>query len=399
MLHWFEIENFLSFKEATRIDLNPGKVVDDFSIFEGPSKTRLNKFCAISGSNASGKTNLLRALSQVSKFIVDSFKKDDSDETGFNPHFFCKNQQTRIELQFEIPSSRKDENTEISTIYRYELKATPSHVIYEKLSYKSSSYFSRIYERVLDSDEYIFKGIGSRLTNDMPKNASMISWLARQQVKKAQEIQKYFNTIIASSSLVFGRVPSIFGAMDAIEIYRSKPVFKDRMIEMLATHDLGISDVSFVQRKYILPDDKEDVFWEAQFTHGQEAENATLSLFEQSSGTIEFFNHLAPIFTVLENGGLFLLDEIEDGLHPDLVTVILDLFMMPETNPKNAQIIFTTHSHWIFDYLNKWQIVLVEKDDCFSEAWRVSSTTGIEHRDTLSKLYRAGALGAVPRIN
>lgn len=399
MLHWFEIENFLSFRDATRIEMIPGKIVDDFSVFQSPSGQKLNKFCGISGANASGKTNILKALRLVSKFIVDSFKKNDSESTGFEPHFFYKDKQTKIELQFEIIVKDKDTESESSEIYKYEISATVSHVIHEKLSKKTSRNFSRVYERILDGENYIYKGAGTRFTNDMPKNASMISWFARQQLKIAQEIQKYFSSFISSSSLFTVRMPSYVGAYEAIEIYRNKPTIKDRMVEMLLKHDLGIAGIDLVQNKYLDSDGKEETYWEALFSHSVNEQTEKLNIFEQSSGTIEFFNHLAPIYLTLENGGIFLIDEIEDGLHPELINVLLDLFMMPESNPKNAQIIFTTHSMWILDYLNKWQIVLVEKNDCESQAWRVSSMSGIEYRDTLSKLYRSGALGAVPRIN
>lgn len=403
MIHWIEIENYLSFAEPVRIELTPGKVVDDYSVFEAPSGTRLNKFVSIVGANASGKTNILKALVAVATFVVHSFKKDDKDATNFFPHFFYPDKQARIAIQFEIvadeqPESDTHNEAKIrSRVFRYEVSATKSHVIYEKLSERKSRTFTRVYERVLDVEEYEFKGIAKRYSANMPRNASMISWLARQKLDKAQTVQNFFASISAHSSMTMGRMPAFFSAITAIDIYRHTPSIKSRMVSMLKEWDLGIEDIELVQRALVDSEGQEHSFWDADVTHIASDRTAKLGLHDESSGTVEFFCHIGPILQVLAKGGVMVIDEIEDGLHPDLVEALLELFIRPETNPKNAQLIFTTHSHWIMDYLNKWQIVLVEKRDCVSRAWRVSSMSGVENRDVLSKKYRAGALGAIPR--
>src|SRR5690606_35808868 len=110
---------------------------------------RLNKFMAIIGPNASGKSNLLKILALTARFVVHSFKKDEEDTTGFLPHFFQPDQQSRVSIQFEVSdagTSTKGRPAMKPTVYRYEVAATRTHVIHEKLSAKTSRTFTRIYE-------------------------------------------------------------------------------------------------------------------------------------------------------------------------------------------------------------------------------------------------------------
>jgi hypothetical protein len=64
---------------------------------------------------------------------------------------------------------------------------------------------------------------------------------------------------------------------------------------------------------------------------------------------------------VLDHGGVAVIDELEADLHPHMVSAVLNLFVMPDTNPKDAQLIFTSHADWLMNLLSKPQIVLVEK--------------------------------------
>ena len=61
------------------------------------------------------------------------------------------------------------------------------------------------------------------------------------------------------------------------------------------------------------------------------------------SGIEWLVRRLYGIFHALKHGKLLVLDDLGNGLHPLLVGYIVELFHNPETNPKNAQLIFTTH--------------------------------------------------------
>ena len=133
--------------------------------------------------------------------------------------------------------------------------------------------------------------------------------------------------------------------------------------------------------------------------HRDGKREAELLLLHESSGTQSAFVLLARLLPVLASGGLAVIDEFEADLHPHMLVPILDLFFSPETNPHNAQIIFTCHSVEVLNLLHKSQVMLVQKDEsCASEAWRLDSMQGVRNDDNLYAKYMGGAYGAIPNV-
>ena len=73
---------------------------------------------------------------------------------------------------------------------------------------------------------------------------------------------------------------------------------------------------------------------------------------------------LYPYFEkVLSNGGILFVDELNARLHPLLVRTCIQMFLNPELNPDNAQLIFTTHDVWQIenDLLRRDEIWFTQK--------------------------------------
>ena len=84
---------------------------------------------------------------------------------------------------------------------------------------------------------------------------------------------------------------------------------------------------------------------------------------EESHGTHKMFAFAGPILDTLERGGILFIDEIDSGLHPDLVSFIIRLFNSKKNNPNNAQLLSTNHNTDLLnqDILRRDQIWFVEK--------------------------------------
>lgn len=121
----------------------------------------------------------------------------------------------------------------------------------------------------------------------------------------------------------------------------------------------------------------------------------------ESDGTRNLMALAPAIVRVLDCGGVLLMDELEKGLPPLLVKIILSRFQSPKTNPKNAQLIFTTHSAELLDMsiLRKDQIYLADKDreTSVSSLYSVSDFS-TPTRENVRKAYLAGKYGASPDI-
>ncbi len=127
---------------------------------------------------------------------------------------------------------------------------------------------------------------------------------------------------------------------------------------------------------------------------------------QESSGTNKVFNISGPVFDVLQDGGVLIVDELDASLHPLMTLAITRLFNSTEDNPKNAQLIFTTHDTNLFTYgkYRRDQIYFVEKDkygasDLYSLVeYREEDGTKVRKDRSFENDYIEGRYGAVPFI-
>ncbi|WP_230661063.1 AAA family ATPase [Psychrobacter sp. I-STPA10] len=132
--------------------------------------------------------------------------------------------------------------------------------------------------------------------------------------------------------------------------------------------------------------------------HRYEDTEFELSFFEESNGTQSAYALLGLLLPALQTGGVAIIDELDNDLHPHLLPVIIDLFRSQHSNPHNAQLIFSCHTPEVFNLLHKHQIYLVEKYQQKSEAWRLDDVEGVRNDDNLYAKYMAGAFDAVPNV-
>lgn len=96
-----------------------------------------------------------------------------------------------------------------------------------------------------------------------------------------------------------------------------------------------------------------------RFTDGKELSLSEPGLKEVlSSGTVRGLSLVQRAMIALENGGMLLVDELENHLNRQLVNVVVDLFASRETNPRGATLVFTTHYPQLLDHIHR-------KDDVY----------------------------------
>ena len=136
-------------------------------------------------------------------------------------------------------------------------------------------------------------------------------------------------------------------------------------------------------------------------------ETATIPLSEESAGTLKMFALYPALQDTLENGGVLFVDELNARLHPLLVRAFLVAFLNPETNPKHAQLVFTTHDSWQLsnDLLRRDEIWFTEKNSSgvsvlYSLADFVDDD-GVKIRkdENYEKSYLLGKYGAIPSLS
>jgi AAA15 family ATPase/GTPase len=422
MLIEFSVTNFLSFAEKQTLSMvaDSSKELQDSNTFLPESKTTLARLlhsASIYGANAAGKSNLLLAMKAMRKIVLSSAKENQGDEIkAITPHALHTDKPTEFELIFIVDKVR----------YQYGFAATPQMITEEWLfafpTGRAQQWLSRVYD--MDSKEskwYInqsfVKGNKSVWKDATRNNALFLSTAAQLNSEQFGKVSEWFK-----HNLNVGMTEHISPSR-SLELCQN-PESKQKVLQFLSTADLGISDIEVIKRPLSLdslPDElpleikqrllqkiKEDdlagksTVTEVSFYHqNSDGKRFQLSPKWESTGTRRLFESAGMWLDVLEQGLVICVDELESSLHPLIARFLVSLFNNPETNPKNAQLIFTTHDTTLLDndLLRRDQVWFVEKDqDQVTHLYPLSDFKPRKH-EALQKGYLLGRYSALPYVS
>ncbi|GGK02584.1 AAA family ATPase [Pseudomonas matsuisoli] len=397
MIRSIRFSNFYSFADEAETDFTLGKKPTpsgfDIELADG---SRLNKVIAVVGANGSGKTQFIKPLAFLSWFVCDSFLGNDPDSAVFyRPHRLHASGETKLEVDFLLNGIE----------HRYQLELKAGQVCSEVLLQRTSSQFSYLFrrERNADGNGFSFKQKGfpfpKAQAESIRANASLLAAAHSYDIHEALPFIEYFESMTSNVSAMGRRHFQRSALFTAAKDYEQVPQLKTRMIEAMREFDLGLNDIAIRQREITREDGSSATLHEPfgmhRSTSGEEFE---LSFLDESSGTQSTFVLLGKLLKALEFGGIAVIDEIDNDLHPHLMPRILDWFRFEHSNPHQAQLIFTCHTPELLNHLQKHQVYLCEKRDQCSEAWRLDEVQGLRADDNLYAKYMAGALGGVPEL-
>jgi hypothetical protein len=394
MLHRYAFSNFQSFKDRTEVSLLlDAKVPNPVWSAKVPTGERVSSVMAVIGPNAGGKTGLLKPVAFLHWFFTQSFHLQPGAELPFESHPVCKAMPTEFEIEVDFQGQ----------LWRYTLRATPQRVMHEAL-YVKRQRMGYVFVRDWSEEEQAYSlkqqdfGFNQAEALKVRSNASLIATAAQYGVPLAKKIaQSQIWTNIHQGGRMIADNSQLAAAA---QYFAANPTHKETMVHLLSRWDLGLSDVHIREFETVLPDSTRRKLWIPFGIHktavGPQFE---LEFSQESSGTQGAFVLLARLLPALTTGGLAIIDEFENDLHPHMLGPILDLFGSRVTNPNGAQLMFTCHAIEVLNILHKSQITLVEKDDKNeSSAWRLDSVDGIRHDDNFYAKYMAGAYGAIPQL-
>jgi len=395
MIKSIRFSNFYSFVGDTEIDFTLGKKPTpsgfDIDLADG---NRLNKVIAVVGANGSGKTQLIKPLAFLSWFVCDSFLGNDPDSAVFyRPHRLHASEETHIEVDFLLDGVE----------HRYQLAFEAGQVLREVLLQRTSSQFSYLFRRERNGEGFSFKQKGfpfpKAQAESIRANASLLAAAHSYDIREAQPFIEYFDRVTSNVNAMGRRHFQHGEVFTAARDYELLPQLKVRMVEAMREFDLGLSDIAIRQREITREDGSTSTLHEPFGLHRNNAGHEfELNFFDESSGTQSTFVLLGKILHALEFGGIAVIDEIDNDLHPHLMPRILDWFRFEHSNPQQAQLIFTCHTPELLNHLQKHQVYLCEKRDQCSETWRLDEIQGLRADDNLYAKYMAGALGGVPDL-
>lgn len=407
MLLEFSVENFLSFKERTTFSLiasrdkaNPENVIKH-------NELNIVKIAAIYGANASGKSNLIKAIEFVASFVRNSSNKAGKKIDHLIPFKLddnCLRKPSSFELVF-IKNNIK---------YIYGFSADSTKIYDESLYYYPQKRLARIFER---HDTNIFK-----FSNNIKEQKK----LASRTLDNSLYITTSANWNYGQTKEAFDWFVEKFRYIDPNigDIYTAKMLQeKNDMIlpikEFLFQADVGIIDVSAaikdlsedtipkeipeLLKKYLLGEGGKiteiNTYRAGKDENGNE-KKIKFELDEESEGTIKMFNYAGPFLDVLEHGRVLVIDEFDTKLHPLLTKYLVELFHDPKRNKNDAQLIITTHDTnllraGIFRRDQIW--FATKRPDLSTELYSLYEYKARNDEDT-EKRYLAGRYGAIPLL-
>ena len=392
----FKVSNFRSVGEEQVLSLLPGANQEEFpeNILENDGYLAL-KMAALYGANGSGKSNVLKAIGEFISMVKDTAHAAFTDTLDFDPFLLregWEEKPTEFEMIFSLQGHR----------YRYGFSYNATHILKEYLFRQTKECEVEVFEREGDtinagSSLKATAKIISSAINKTKSNSLFLANLYLLKVSEANVIFEFFNRNI----MIDGLKSFNFGELDNIgessEVRNQVSQHLKRLKAGLLNVEAQVYGAVATHKFY----DKEG-----------NATDKTVSwdFFErESSGANEVLEFSVPINVILQLGGVLIIDELEAKLHPLITLDTINLFLNKETNPNNAQLIFSTHDTNLLSYarLRRDQIYFVEKNSWEStEIYSLADVNSVnDHESAKStetqdmekeKRYFEGRYGAIP---
>lgn len=368
------------------------------------------------GANGSGKTNLIDALSWLSYAVHTSLRHWER-KIPVNPFsFLATPEPTSFGLELVVDAVR----------YRYELAVDESRVVWEALYSYPEKRRRTLFER--DGDELAFRR-GSRLTGggrELITPLTLVLSVSSRLTEEIERVAKHLRDIEYADHLPMrftgsprffrSRYPRMlhFGGDRLIDMF-SEPVSNDMLDEdktetgirrrqreaalsMLKFADLGILDAEVTDETPVHGSGDRRL----RLLHDISGDPRPLELDDESDGTLAWLNLIPELLSVLEKGGLMVVDELDASLHPVISGKLVELFQSPATNPGNGQIIFSTHDTSLLGSLNRDEVWITTKtSDGSTELTPLSDFRGtnVRRSTNLERGYLQGRFGGVPIVD
>lgn len=401
----FRVENYKSIHKLSELNLKANNKLNDHndSLIKITPKFNILPIISIYGANASGKSNLIKAINAMKKIVLTNSLK--------NVVPFMYDEKNNVTF-FEIELLNKKTNE----IFRYGFTCDKIKVHEEWLYKKNVDEKDDDGIFIRNNVENIFH-INSIYDNDdltkaLNFNQNMISEteLLLSTLLKMNNINKYDSTILSTivrcMKIFFVKSLIYFNTdiTEKVEVDLSNDMYNlseklvSEVVVFMKEIDPSIEDIKVVKEK---DDDLNEVNNIKFVRRNKSRKLIETSISLESSGTKKILLLFPLIWSSLVVGNILIVDELDIKLHPLLFRKIVKLYM--SENPKNSQIIFTSHSIVCLDSsdLRRDSIVFTEKNkNKNTDVFPLSSIryNGEVIRTDLDfgKNYLLGRFGAIP---
>lgn len=439
MLMRFNVKNFLSFNEMTEFTMFSGKQrLKKEHLIENPKVTLL-KFTALYGANASGKSNLIKAIDCSKNIIIYGVEKAPQNSyykgnlknkniyTTFEYEFLLNNKcyaygfniylnkkEIAGEWLYDISSSSNEklifernlvensfkygirfknpENNTRFKIYSEDVKSDKNTLFLSELNRNKSNLYKK------NEEFYIFKDIYYWFLNTLDINFASAPITDFEYMMGNN---KDYNSKITSILDMFGTSIVDFNLVDSnyqdIKKDIPKEVLEDIENKFISHKKLSSVHLRGMKNFYNITMDNDNKLKIKTLAFKHENQDCNFYLNEESDGTRRLMD-LIEILLNCENK-IYIIDEIDRSLHPNLTYKFLEIFL-EFAKDRNVQLIVTTHEDRILDLdiLRRDEVWFVSKDKFGCTDLYSLEDFGDRFDKKIIKSYLEGRYGAIPEF-
>ena len=374
------LSNMFSFRDEVTLDLQAAKIQTkkarelEGNLFSVDGEQML-KSVALFGANASGKSNVIKAIRACVNMVRSSHNYNVDTRFAISPFKFedYANKPSSFYIRFLLNGVE----------YEYSFSFMHNEIITETLYYYPNGRKSLVFRRdesrgTEKKDIYEFKTVIKRpfdVADNTSKKTLYISRASQMDREIAQKIFLFFcNDIVLDYQVA---------NIDSLDnLFKER---KEQMLEVLRTADSDIIDFK-IQNNAIT------TFHRTNPSVAFDFET------EESEGTKTLFRMMVRMIGIIHEGKMLLVDEIDNSLHTQLVEFVIGMF----NHSDHAQLIYTIHNTHLLntDFQRRDQVYFVNKrEDGSSDLYSLFDFK--DFRDTLDmeKAYLQGRFDAIPYIS
>lgn len=406
--------SFIPTNDDTSRDIYTEEVADGVSLL---------KIGFIYGSNASGKTNILKALDFFSQFMVnDGLNK--GDEIGVVP-FLLDDVSDKERTQFEMSFYLNREKYKLNLVL-------DNKVIYEETlqvysSVQPTLLYKRTYNPEKDATDIVFGGkVGlvkksrEAIEGNTFNKRTVIAAFGMSNVEKSRLnlVYDFFSQKIAP----------IMYPQSSLMGFTKRRITRDRdgrlkrfILHFLKASDFNISDIAIheeevsitpemelvIKNTSAMPEKaKEEILKkgtlhsdEMFFVHHTSKGDKELDEELESRGTKRYMGLATILYDLLVHGVILPIDEIESSIHYELLSYFIKVFLV--NSKRSGQLIISTHDINLLDedYIRRDVIWFTDKNDCGETQLIRLSTLGLHKTLSVYNAYRQEKLVNLPFLD
>jgi AAA15 family ATPase/GTPase len=391
MLIEFKCSNFLSIKDEVSLNLSTVDMYEEHREYntveaKGREGLSLLKSVAIYGSNGGGKSNFMLAMNFMKTLIANSFRDSLGPEKDRPTWSYYHRLSTET---VDKPSTFEMTFLVDGAIYRYGFSIQNWKVISECL-YRTDKRETKLFDRIGIEYDINLNGFPEgKDYESVNSNVLLLSYLAQHNAKESSRLFEWFR---------------VFNVMDGLE-NRYVQDHTRQLLETDAQFRKWVSiAVQFLEIGKVEVDGKELVAVHKKFDKNRfVAGEVKFQVDKQEShGTQKLIYLLGGLYDTLSSGSVFVIDEFDSKLHPNLSRKLVQLFHRYNVN--GAQFIITAHDPTLLDkdLYRRDQIWFLDKDQFgASELYPMSNfkaAEGLRNSSDFRKMYLNCHFGAAESI-